>query len=165
MQYEQKQHICWWSKSIQWNARELGLGRTHRRWVGKNYQLERYPLTTVNVEDGGEGGSSRVGGERGSRRVGRAIGVFSGLDSVSWRSGGNIGARIGDTEEAPLNCRLRLDRQRAARGAESSGMVESAEIPGVARLGLGIRFFSKLRFGFSVLKNFGFSNIRNRSVF
>jgi hypothetical protein len=55
---------------------------------------------------------------------------------VSWRSGGNIGARIGDTGEAPLNCRLRLDRQRAARGAESSGMVESTEIPGVAaRLG------------------------------
>jgi hypothetical protein len=32
-------------------------------------------------------------------------------------------------------------------------------------VGLGIRFFLKLRFGFSVLKNFGFLGIRNRSVF
>jgi len=39
-------------------------------------------------------------------------------------------------------------------------------LPAKARnVGLGIRFFSKLRFGFLVLKNFGFSNIRNRSVF
>ena len=34
-------------------------------------------------------------------------------------SGANIGARIGDTEDAPLKCRLRLDRQRAARGWKS----------------------------------------------
>ena len=39
--------------------------------------------------------------------------------SVSGRSGANIGARIGDTEDAPLKCRLRLDRQRAARGWKS----------------------------------------------
>jgi hypothetical protein len=45
------------------------------------YQLERYPLTAANVEDGREGGSSRVSGERGSRRVSGETGVFSGLDS------------------------------------------------------------------------------------
>jgi hypothetical protein len=33
------------------------------------------------------------------------------------------------------------------------------------RVGLGIRFFLKFRFGFSVLKNFGFLDIRNQSVF
>jgi hypothetical protein len=47
-------------------------------------------------------------------------------------------------------------------------LVVCSEVPdgGLSLLvGLGIRFFSKLRFGFSVLKNFGFSNIRNRSVF
>ena len=38
---------------------------------------------------------------------------------VAGRSGANIGARIGDTEGAPLKCRLRLDRQRAARGWKS----------------------------------------------
>jgi hypothetical protein len=32
-------------------------------------------------------------------------------------------------------------------------------------LGLGIWFFLKFRFGFSVLKNFGFLDIRNQSVF
>jgi hypothetical protein len=33
-------------------------------------------------------------------------------------------------------------------------------------VGLGIQFFFlKFRFGFSVLKNFGFLNIRNQSVF
>jgi hypothetical protein len=37
----------------------------------------------------------------------------------SWRSDGNIGAWIGDTEDATLKCRLRLDRQRAARGWKS----------------------------------------------
>jgi hypothetical protein len=56
---------------------------------------------------------------------------------VSWRSSEDIGTRIGVNEEAPLNGRLRLDRQRAANGAESSGMAESAEIPGVARRGWG----------------------------
>jgi hypothetical protein len=56
---------------------------------------------------------------------------------VYWRSSEDMGARIADTEEAPLNCRLRLDRQRAASGAESSGMAESAEIPRVARWGWG----------------------------
>jgi hypothetical protein len=56
---------------------------------------------------------------------------------VSWCSSEDIGARIGVNEEAPLNCRLRLDRQRAVNGAESSGMAESAEIPGVTRRGWG----------------------------
>jgi hypothetical protein len=42
-----------------------------------------------------------------------------GFSPVSGRSGANIGARIGDTEDAPLKCRLRLDRQRAARGWKS----------------------------------------------
>jgi hypothetical protein len=62
-------------------VRELGLGRTHRRWLRKGYQLERYPLTAANVEDGGERGSSRVGRERERRRVGGETEVFSGLDS------------------------------------------------------------------------------------
>jgi hypothetical protein len=60
---------------------ELGLGRTHRKWLGKGYQLYRYPLIAANVEDGGERGSSRVGGERGSSRVGGETRVFSGLES------------------------------------------------------------------------------------
>jgi hypothetical protein len=42
-----------------------------------------------------------------------------GFSPVSGRNGANIGARIGDTEDAPLKCRLRLDRQRAARGWKS----------------------------------------------
>ena len=42
-----------------------------------------------------------------------------GFSPVAGRSGANIGARIGDTEDAPLKCRLRLDRQRAARGWKS----------------------------------------------
>ena len=42
---------------------------------------EGLPVGAVNVEDGEERGSSRVGGERGRRRVGGETGVFSGLDS------------------------------------------------------------------------------------
>jgi hypothetical protein len=42
-----------------------------------------------------------------------------GFSPVFGRSGANIGARIEDTEDAPLKCRLRLDRQRAARGWKS----------------------------------------------
>jgi hypothetical protein len=56
---------------------------------------------------------------------------------VSCCSSEDSGAWIGVNKEAPLSCRLRLDRQRAADGAESSGMAESAESPGVARRGLG----------------------------
>jgi hypothetical protein len=77
-------------------------------------------LTAANVEDGGERGSSRVGGERRSRSVAEEGRV----SPVSGRSGANIGARIGDTEDAPLKCRLRLDRQRAARGWKSRRKVE-----------------------------------------
>jgi hypothetical protein len=58
-----------------------------------------------------------------------------GFSPVSGRSGANIGARIGDTEDAPLKCRLRLE-ESSERGAESTGMEESAEIPGVVA-GLG----------------------------
>jgi hypothetical protein len=42
-----------------------------------------------------------------------------GFSPVAGRSGANIGATIGETEGAPLKCRLRLDRQRAARGWKS----------------------------------------------
>jgi hypothetical protein len=48
-----------------------------------------------------------------------------GFSPVSGRSGANIGARIGDTEDAPLKCRLRLDQQRAARGWKSRRKGES----------------------------------------
>jgi hypothetical protein len=75
MQYEQK--------TTRLLTVEVDPMKCARARVGKNYQLEQYPLTAANVEDGGEGGSSRVGGERGSRRVGGATGVFAGLDSVS----------------------------------------------------------------------------------
>jgi hypothetical protein len=67
----------------------------------------------------------------------KRLGFSSVWTPVSWRNSEDIGARIADTEEASLNYRLRLDRQRAASGAESSGMAESAEIPGVARRGWG----------------------------
>jgi hypothetical protein len=64
-----------------------------------------------------------------------------GFSPVAGRSGANIGARIGDTEGAPLKCRLRLDRQRGVgrvvgKGSGVAGMEESAEIPGVVP-GLG----------------------------
>jgi hypothetical protein len=52
-----------------------------------------------------------------------------------------------------------------AEGHNEEMPMEASERRRSAHVGLGIRFFSKLRFGFSVLKNFGFSNIRNRSVF
>jgi hypothetical protein len=42
-----------------------------------------------------------------------------GFSPVAECSGANIGATIGETEGAPLKCRLRLDRQRAARGWKS----------------------------------------------
>ena len=54
------------------------MGRTHRKCLGMDYQLERYPLTAANVEDGGERGSSRVGGERRSRSVAGEGRVFAG---------------------------------------------------------------------------------------
>jgi hypothetical protein len=130
-----KQLVCWRSKSIQWNARELGLGRTHRKWLGKDYQLERYPLTAANVEDGGERGSSRVGGE--SR-------VFSGLDSglltqqreywsMDWGHRGRAAQMSFATGSTASGEGL---EESSERGAESSGMEESAEIPGVMA-GLG----------------------------
>jgi len=42
-----------------------------------------------------------------------------GFSPVAECSGANVGATIGETEGAPLKCRLRLDRQRAARGWKS----------------------------------------------
>jgi hypothetical protein len=56
---------------------------------------------------------------------------------VSCCSSGDSGPRIGVNQGAPLYCRLRLDRQRAAEGADSSGRVESAENPGVGGEGWG----------------------------
>jgi hypothetical protein len=46
-----------------------------------------------------------------------------------------------------------------------TGAKAGKQRPFQARVGLGIRFFLKFRFGFSVLKNFGFLDIRNQSVF
>jgi hypothetical protein len=96
------------------------------------------------VEDGGERGSNRVGGERGSRRVDGEIRVFSGLDSglltqrreywsVDW-------GHRGHATQMPIVTGSTASgegmEESSERGAESSGMEESAEIPGVvARLG------------------------------
>jgi hypothetical protein len=89
------------------------------------------------VEDGGERGSSRVGGERGSRRVGGESRVFSGLDfglltqrreywSVDW-------GHRGRAAQMPIA----TGSTASGEGLEeSSGMEESAEIPGVGA-GLG----------------------------
>jgi hypothetical protein len=109
-----------------------------------DYQLERYPLTAANVEDGGERGSSRVGGERRSRSVGGEGRVFSGLDSglrtqrreywsEDWGHRGRAAQMSFATGSTASGEGL---EESSERGAESPGMEESAEIPGVVA-GLG----------------------------
>jgi hypothetical protein len=74
--------------------------------------------------DGGEWGSSRDAGENG---------VFSGIGSRLLLQQRRYGRRRMGNHEAPLYCRLRLDRQRAVEGTDSSGRAESAERVGVLR--------------------------------
>jgi hypothetical protein len=109
-----------------------------------DYQLERYPLTAANVEDGGERGSSRVGGERRNRSVAGEGRVFSGLDSglrtqrreywsEDWGHRGRAAQMPFATGSTASGEGL---EESSERGAESPGMEESAEIPGVVA-GLG----------------------------
>ena len=96
------------------------------------------------MEDGGERGSNRVGGERGSRRVDGEIRVFSGLDSglltqrreywsVDWGHRGRAAQMPFATRSTASGEGL---DESSERGADSPGMEESAEIPGVVA-GLG----------------------------
>jgi hypothetical protein len=120
------------------------VGKNTPKMVGEDYQLERYPLTAANVEDGGERGSSRVGGERRSRSVGGEGRVFSGLDSglrtqrreywsEDWGHRGRAAQMPFATGSTASGEGL---EESSERGAESPGMEESAEIPGVGA-GLG----------------------------
>jgi hypothetical protein len=58
-----------------------------------------------------------------------------------------------------MAARVRAVVWRGSRRTSRGGRIDRAGV------GLGIRVFLKFRFGFSVLKNFGFLNIRNQSVF
>jgi hypothetical protein len=87
-----------------------------------------------------------------------------------WRHGGVFQWRMTSAHSAEQSPREAIHTINAARLCFSDTTWDSRNhgslyAPRPFSLGLGIRFFSKLQFGFSVLKNFGFSDIRNRSVF
>ena len=116
------------------------MGRTHRKCLGMDYQLERYPLTAANVEDGGERGSSRVGGERRSRTVAGEGRVFAGRRMQRRECWSDDWGNRGRAAQMPLATGSTASgeglEESSERGAESPGMEESAEIPGVVA-GLG----------------------------
>ena len=105
-----------------------------------DYQLERYPLTAANVEDGGERGSSRVGGERRSRTVAGEGRVFAGRRMQRRECWSDDWGNRGRAAQMPLATGSTASgeglEESSERGAESPGMEESAEIPGVVA-GLG----------------------------
>jgi hypothetical protein len=77
------------------------------------------------------------GVEWGSSRDTEENGIFFGLGSRLLLQQRRYGPWIGVNQGASLYCRLRLDRQRAAEGAESSGRAESVESLGVGGEGWG----------------------------
>jgi len=105
-----------------------------------DYQLERYPLTAANVEDGGERGSSRVGGGRRSRTVAGEGRGFAGRRMQRREYCSDDWGNRGRAAQMPLATGSTASgeglEEASERGAESPGMEESAENPGVVA-GLG----------------------------
>lgn len=116
----------------------LGFGRTSGRLFGDvddettedgwgratvGLKLERHPLTAEKCGSTAENWETVASVEK--------LGFSPVWTPVSCCSSEDSGGRIGINKKASLNCRLRLDRQRAADGAES------AKVPGITRRGLG----------------------------